>query len=584
MKKTIHVIINRSIVVMLLLMAVLVGCTSDFEEINTDVTQTRQENVVPNFFVAPVISRGPMGDLSNVFNIQFIQLDMWVQYFANYGRIDGTSNNGGTTTWWNKSVGDIENLNRALATIRSTGEVTNDEHIARIMKVYIFQRLVGVHGPIPYFEMADLTGNNPNYDDEDVIYQDMLKELEEAAAALSNDNPTMPPEQDRLFRSDIEKWKKFAQSLRLKIAMRLSEVDPELARSHAEAAVAAGVIESVEDNGLIDLGPEFGWGSQNGYATYQFGWGNPINMSRSFENTLIGLGGIDFPEAPDGETYIIDDPGVPIVGSIESSLDPNRSRFRQGVPSKVDPRGPLYFDNLGFSVEDSATLSNDQRVNVDNQWTGNPAGINPVDLGKEEYNTFYYASLGDNYANSERDYEVAKYHEVLFLRAEMALKGWNAQGDAKSFYEEGIRQSMLWHEVDPSLIDAYINSTDQNVYGLTVNFDFDSGETLPNGLPADSKLAKIITQKYIGCFPDFSWEAFADFRKTQYPFLIPFADPNPAVYNQGDLDAANPNAYPRRIRYPNAEAVNNAEKYEQAVEFLGGSELENVPLYYDPNK
>ncbi len=569
-------------------MAVLSGCTNDFEEINRDVAETELENVEPNFFIAPVISRGPMGDLQNVFNVQFSLLDMWVQYFANYNRTSGTSAPGNATAWWNKSVGDIENLNRAIAAIKEREEVTNDEQIARIMKVYIFQRLVGVHGPIPYFEMADLTGNNPNYDDEEVIYQDMLKELEEAAAALSEDLPIMIPEQDRLFRSDVEKWQKFAQSLRLKIAMRLSEVNPELARSHAEAAITAGVIESATDNGLIELGSQFGWGSQNGYHTYQFGWGAPINMSRSFENILVGLGGIDFPDPPEpgeGEdpiVYIVDDPGVAIDGK-ESSLDPKRNLFRSGVPSKVDPRGPLYFGNFGFA-QDEATLDNGEVVNVDNQWVGNPAGLNTVDLGKEEYNTFYYASLGNNYSKQDRPYEVVKYHEVLFLRAEMALKGWDAKGDAKFFYEEGIRQSMLWHEVDETLIDTYINSNDLNTYGLSVNYDFDSGQTLPNGLPADSKLAKIITQKYIGCFPDFSWEAFADFRKTSYPFLIPLADPEPSIYSLGDLQAANPDAYPKRVRYPNVEAVNNAEKYNQGVEFLGGSELENVPLYYDPNK
>ena len=96
-----------------------------------------------------------------------------------------------------------------------------------------------IFGDIPYFKAADGTGENAPYDKQELIYKDMFKELKEASAALSTSNPKQQPGQDYVYNDDITKWKKFANSLRLRLALRVSQADAALSKQNAEEAIAA---------------------------------------------------------------------------------------------------------------------------------------------------------------------------------------------------------------------------------------------------------------------------------------------------------------------------------------------------------
>src|SRR5258708_39254240 len=99
-----------------------------------------------------------------------------------------------------------------------------------------------IWGDTPYFKAASGTGENAPYDKRELIYKDMLKELKEAAAGLLTSNPKQQAGQDYVYNDDISKWKKFANSLRLRVAMRITQADDATAKQNAEEAAAGSLM------------------------------------------------------------------------------------------------------------------------------------------------------------------------------------------------------------------------------------------------------------------------------------------------------------------------------------------------------
>lgn len=301
-------------------------------------------------------------------------------------------------------------------------------------------------------------------------------------------------------------------------------------------------------------------------------------MSRSMENLLTGLGGQPYANPPAGVPT--DDSGFDLPNN-EHSLDPRANKLRVGVPSVVDPRGPIYFSpaigGAAVTIKDKDGVN--QVVDTRGRWTGVPAGLPNSTSSLPEFSDANSSKLGPKFSQDvERHYEVMTYHEVCFLLAEAALKGWNVgSGTAQTWYEEGIRASMKWHGVPDGTISLYLASNAENTYGTTVLFTHNSGKTF-NGNPVDTQLGKIITQKYIGIFPDGGWEAWADHRRVHFPILIPFKnlDSRYTVLNGG------PDNFTKRITYPSIESLNNKKFYDEAVANQG-PDKETTNLWWDNN-
>ncbi|MFD1819386.1 Starch-binding associating with outer membrane [Pseudarcicella hirudinis] len=133
---------------------------------------------------------------------------------------------------------------KGLAT--AGGSNANQIALARILKAYYFSVVTDRWGDIPYSEA--LKGNNnfrPKFDKQQDIYNDLFKELKEAQAQFDSGNPVKG---DFLFAGNNAKWKKFANSLRLVLALRLSKVDPAKGKTEFNAALADGVFTSNDDN------------------------------------------------------------------------------------------------------------------------------------------------------------------------------------------------------------------------------------------------------------------------------------------------------------------------------------------------
>ncbi len=143
---------------------------------------------------------------------------------------------------------EILNIADAVNRSKDDPKKQNLHNICRIMKVYVFARLTDLYGDIPYSEASAGYSKgivHPKYDKQADIYDDFFKELTEASSALDPSKDQVA--QDQFYKGDIAAWKKFANSLHLRLAMRLVKRDEEKAKAEAQKAFARGVFSRNED-------------------------------------------------------------------------------------------------------------------------------------------------------------------------------------------------------------------------------------------------------------------------------------------------------------------------------------------------
>lgn len=289
--------------------------------------------------------------------------------------------------------------------------------------------------------------------------------------------------------SDLSAWIRFANSLKLRMAIHMSKVEPATAKQWAEEAVAGGVIENEADE--IGLFPSL-WGSAHPLVEIM-GW-NDIVMGASFINLLQNL----------------DHPYMKYLFTKNSiALEKSKQAVSGTSAPAVTPKGSVY-----VGMRNGVTPGIDQT-----------ADANPY-VGYSMLDRTYFAECNP-------PLYLMKVSEVNFLRAEGALRGWNMGGTAQSFYEQGIRTAYLEDRNSPrkeyvNYIDDYLNVVAPkgiayvDPQGLTPDMPSVTkiGVKWNEGDSKETKLEKIITQKYIASFP-YSYESWVDLRRTGYPKLFP---------------------------------------------------------------
>lgn len=289
--------------------------------------------------------------------------------------------------------------------------------------------------------------------------------------------------------SDLSVWIRFANSLKLRMAIHMSKVEPATAKQWAEEAVAGGVIENEADE--IGLFPSL-WGSAHPLVEIM-GW-NDIVMGASFINLLHNL----------------DHPYMKYLFTKNSiALKKSKQAVSGTSAPAVTPKGSVY-----VGMRNGVTPGIDQT-----------ADANPY-VGYSMLDRTYFAECNP-------PLYLMKVSEVNFLRAEGALRGWNMGGTAQSFYERGIRTAYLEDRNSPrkeyvNYVDDYLNVDAPkgiayvDPQGLTPDMPSVTkiGVKWNEGDSKETKLEKIITQKYIASFP-YSYESWVDIRRTGYPKLFP---------------------------------------------------------------
>src|SRR5690606_15886701 len=233
------------------------GCTKNFEERNTDPSglETLTTEDMKALFPTAVYNGWNVSYQTS----QNLLAGMYSQYyfctqpaFATHRYV---MNQQWLTNLWTGVY--VSTMPAVLKIIEQSEDFPAINAIARIWKVWVIHRYTDYFGPIPYSQIGNyVEGEGVAYDAQEDIYHDLFKELEEAIAVLeANVGAESYGALDWMYKSDHAKWLKFANTLRLRLALRVSFVEPELAKTQAEAAVAGGVMAGMSVNASITANP-----------------------------------------------------------------------------------------------------------------------------------------------------------------------------------------------------------------------------------------------------------------------------------------------------------------------------------------
>ncbi len=396
--------------------------------------------------------------------------------------------------------GALKNLEEVL---QQTGEEgfeagrrLNTREAARILKAFLFMRLVDYYGNVPYTDgLKALVGVfYPTYSSGQEIYASILAELESAGAAISASNPDDGfAASDMYFKGNVDQWKRFANSLILRAGMRMSMVDAAGATAAVNKALSgAGVMTSNLDNVWVPMSetPSL-WTNQNG-------------ISRAF---IPGDGG---QSRVMGKT-LIDVLMGPNKGSVADD-DPRLMIFTEGVNGNVDPLAQKGMPN-GL---DAGTLD---------AYTG-ITGSNPAQL---------FSVINMKLLDRSEPYLLMGYSEVELLLAEAKERTiGSVPGTAAAHYDAGVKAALKMYVpydasflVSDAVADAYVAA---NAYA-----------------GGAAGLAQIGTQMWLTKYLNW-WEAWADYRRTGYPALVEINYP-------GNITGGK---IPSRLRYPSHEVATNS--------------------------
>ena len=235
------------------------GCTKDFDEINIDPNQPTDVSTSYLLTSAEKNLTDFMWDewWNGRFGMLYSQYWSQTSYTdeSRYSPRDGVLNN----YWSYFYARGMEDLQRIIklntdedTKVKAAGSGPNMNQIAasRILKVWMFQVLTDIWGYVPYSEaLKGAENSSPGYDSQQSIYSALLTEIADAEAQI--DVAAGPILGDVIYNGDMAKWKKFANSLKLRLAIRMSKADPTGAANAITAALNAGVFESMDDNAVF---------------------------------------------------------------------------------------------------------------------------------------------------------------------------------------------------------------------------------------------------------------------------------------------------------------------------------------------
>src|SRR5688500_2923627 len=254
--------INKILFVTLVIVITSIGCTKNFEELNTDPNSVTVNNYSPvyNLTRAQLEFTGNSDFSYETWRVNIIYCGMMTQQLANASWYAGDKymqNDAWANAYFDVAYRDqVKYVVDLLASTKDKPNYKNLFQIARIMKVMIFHRITDIYGEIPYTEAGlGFYGRifTPKYDKQQDIYLDMLKELDEAGSALNAaDDKTGTGDMIYGKAADpITQWKKLANSLMVRLAMRLTKADAAAAKTWTEKAVSKGLMTSNNDNARI---------------------------------------------------------------------------------------------------------------------------------------------------------------------------------------------------------------------------------------------------------------------------------------------------------------------------------------------
>lgn len=528
-------------------MSLLASC--NYEEINTNSFEmTDEEGLIDGFAVGglvtamektvfPIGTQANKTDIINQYQTDYhLSADCWSGFFGENESDKWGSGRNHTTyylidSWiagtytrsYTNALGPWKKL-KAASEKNKTPEVFA---LAQILKISAWHKTLECFGPMPYSHAADPTLNIP-FDSEKDVYTAMFKDLADAIDVLTKkaeSGVAVMADFDAIYAGDTQKWVKYANSLMLRLAMRVRFADETMAKTYAAQAVnhSIGVMTTKEDEAQMSVGAGITFRNNIEALANQY---NEARMGSSMFSYLMGY------------------------------QDPRLSAYFKPADAKSE-YGVEAFDGKKYQA------------------------VPPGHTFKQ--NDVYMLFSKPNIESSTPTYWM-RASEIYFLRAEAALVWPDVFGSAENLYKQGIEMSFQENGVTAS-VDEYMNSGEKPVghsfggsYGCT--FNAPSTTTAKFEGSPEQKLEKIIIQKWIALFPN-GQEAWTEWRRTGYPKL------NPVLNNYGDGQGATKGGGVRRMIYPTSfyQTAEGREVYNAALKLLinnpNGDDKSSVRLWWD---
>jgi hypothetical protein len=442
------------------------------------------------------------------------------------------------------ALNNLSNIVQVIESKANKDDLVNKEAIARILKAWAVSKLTDTYGDVPYSESClpkEKAIMQPKYDTQASIYADLFKELKEAAAQL-DDSKASYGSADLIYGGSTIKWRKLANSLRLRLALRVR---------YADAALATTQLSDLTEDGLLSTVAEDAYIKNNSdYTTHL----NPryyriINYKTVAEEVAVHKVMLD----------ILKNDSLHMDPRIQIYADTVMASFKGGI----SPNG-YFFPN--YLYRGSPTLG---ACDVEHKY---PWGSGTCSLISDLWRVPVIAPA------------IMKCSEVYFALAEAKLAGLlpaGFTGSANDYYQKGIDAGIAWAQwfynlTAPqmsALMKTYIHNpayaagaqwTDADVQNY---LDFkkikDADITAYKATPiyslsgtADQQLEMIMNQKLVALYPD-EFQGWCEYRRTGYPKV--------ALPTDGVDNSALNGVVPRREGWPTVEETINGTSYKEAL-------------------
>ncbi|MBQ5415801.1 MAG: SusD/RagB family nutrient-binding outer membrane lipoprotein, partial [Bacteroidales bacterium] len=462
----------------------------------------------------------------------------------------------------------IKNLVDGIA---NSADKPNVNAVLRIHWVYMMSVLTDVYGDIPCMEAGKGYTHgiaNPSYDQQKDIYDFFFKELDACQAQID-------PSKDHVtgdvtsFAGDVEKWRRYANSLRMRLAMRISDVDPERAKAEFEAAYNTGkFIASAENDAFvkfIDAPFTLYEGARdldfrvNALSEVFYGQDkeSPTLVCATLYNKLSKMSDPRLYRICRHYNYALRDDNSYDVTSI---LDCTEEVAAWEINSGLGPH-PLRVGQVWYSAwVDCPSL--DQLPNFQKK-----AEANPEYTANNHHNRMIRPFLALDLMKPTAPGILMTWAEQEFLLAEAASKGWTVTGGAEAHYNEGVSASM-------KMLNNYYLSEGNKISDAEIE-----AYLLVNPLGTNPK-ESINTQAWILHLTN-PVEAWSNLLRSDYPVLDDRTKVDQAGFPDGDEDMTTP----VRLKYPNLEGQYNAANYKAAIARapLNGEDNWHIRVWWDVN-
>lgn len=517
--------IKNSLFVLLACSITLSSCDKNFEKINVD--PIGKGTTTPNQLLAPALVNVLSANLlrNRNFNNELMQVtvnlsDAEAQVFRYDFR----------RTWadytWNVWYPELTNLKDMHRIASEEGKVNKSyQAISLITQAWVYQLLTDVYGDVPYSEANEGRQGvyEPKFDKQKDIYLDLFKKLEEANTLLKEGQAIIATG-DPVYQGDVSKWRRFGNSLYLRLLLRVS----------GKSDVASTVIAKIKE--IVDTNPAGYPIMQDNTHTAKILWNGTNSSSAVYSSPfMVSVRPTDF-RGPAITDFFIDH----LVNWDDPRVKP--ALGKSGTPRWGIAQGP-------------------------SGYVGVPSGYAPgAGVAKQAY--FYSDTQTAGYIMQTDPYTgiLMNCAEVDFILAEAALKGW-INGPVENYYYKGMADAINYW------VPAYISKpTDANFITYVTNADLQWLDFLPvdDKTPgSNSKMEMILLQKYYAMFlVDF--QQWIEFRRTGHPIL------------PKGVGLANGGQMPSRINYPIISQSANPTSYKEAVAAQGPDDINTKVWWQKP--